>query len=335
MNKKNVYEIDEIGAYMSGEYISVSYGASVGEAMSELIRRAGETDNISMLYVLDEQKHLVGTIELKSLIMARQNDELEGIIDKQSPCFLYSDELEECIESFGEYDRDSVGVVDEDRHLLGIITSDAIIELIESEMDEDYARLAGLTAKEEAEESTSQSVKKRLPWLLILLILGMLVSSVVGVFEGVVAALPMVICFQSLVLDMAGNVGTQSLAVTIREITEENKSSGKKARLVLKEIKIGAFNGIFLGAVEFVFLGVYINIFKGCDIVTSFGISGCVGVSLIVAMIISGLVGCIVPILFDKINIDPAAASGPLITTVNDLVAVIAYYGMTYLLLIK
>ena len=166
-------------------------------------------------------------------------------------------------------------------------------------------------------------MKKRLPWLIALLFLGMAVSSVVGMFESIVAVLPIVICFQSLVLDMAGNVGTQSLAVTIRVLMDENLSGKKKIALLFKEMKIGFLNGASLAIMALVFLGVYIHLFKHYAWISSFLISGCVGISLIVAMVISSLVGTIIPMFFHKINIDPAVASGPLITTINDLVAVI------------
>ena len=202
-------------------------------------------------------------------------------------------------------------------------------------MGEDYAKLAGLTAEEDLQETTMQSMKKRLPWLIVLLFLGMAVSSVVGIFETVVAVLPIVICFQSLILDMAGNAGTQSLAVTIRVLMDENLTVTQKIGLVFKEIRVGLSGGLFLGTLAFVFIGLYIWLLKQNPAGTSFLISGCVGVSLLVAMIISSMVGTLIPLFFHKINIDPAVASGPLITTVNDFVAVITYYGLAWALLIN
>ena len=137
-----------------------------------------------------------------------------------------------------------------------------IIEAVDEEMGEDYAKLAGLTAEEDLKETTIESMKKRLPWLIILLFLGMGVSSVVGVFETVVAVLPVVMCFQSLILDMAGNVGTQSLAVTIRVLMDETLSTKQKLGLVVKEMRIGLCNGLFLGVLAFVFIGFYIWLLK-------------------------------------------------------------------------
>lgn len=160
------------------------------------------------------------------------------------------------------------------------------------------------------------------------------VSSVVGVFETVVAVLPVVMCFQSLILDMAGNVGTQSLAVTIRVLMDETLSTKQKFGLVVKEMRVGFCNGLFLGILAFVFIGCYIWLLKSNPITHAFVISSCVGFSLMTAMVISSMVGTLVPMFFHKIKIDPAVASGPLITTINDLVAVITYYGLAWLLLI-
>lgn len=161
------------------------------------------------------------------------------------------------------------------------------------------------------------------------------VSTVVGAFENVVAVLPIVICFQSLILDMAGNSGTQSLAVTIRVLMDEDLSAADKGTLIIKEAKVGFCNGILLGILALVCIGIYIYLFKGYEILSAFWVAACVGISLLLAMVISSIVGTLVPIFFHKIKVDPAVASGPLITTVNDLVAVITYYGLAWVLLIQ
>lgn len=228
----------------------------------------------------------------------------------------------------------AVPVLNEAGKLMGIITSSDVVELVDDEMSDDYAKLGGLTGEEDLRESVFESVKKRLPWLTALLFLGMLVSSVVGAFESVVAVLPVVICFQSMVLDMAGNVGTQSLAVTIRVLVDENLTVSKKFQLLWKEVRVGLLNGTILAVMELSFLGCYIHFFKGYAWNTALLLSGCVGASLVVAMVVSSLVGTLVPMLFHKIHIDPAVASGPLITTINDLVAVVVYYGLAMVVLI-
>ena len=328
------YDEDEIGSCMTTNYICIRKDMTIRQAMSELVKQAGENDNISTLYVVDENEHFYGAIDLKDLIIARETDELNGIISTSYPYVTDHEKIDNCIETIKDYAEDSLPVLTDNGKLIGILTAQDIVEAVDDELGEDYAKLAGLTAEEDLHEKTSTSIKKRLPWLIILLFLGMAVSSVVGVFETVVAVLPIVMCFQSLILDMAGNVGTQSLAVTIRVLVDETLTAKQKFNLVLKEMKVGFLNGLFLGILSFIFIGLYICVLKHYPMGHAFLISGCVGFSLMVAMVISSMVGTLIPMFFHKIKIDPAVASGPLITTVNDLVAVITYYGLAWLLLI-
>lgn len=328
------YDEDRIGSLITTNYICIPKTLDIRAAMHELIRQAGEHDNISTLYVMDESGKFSGAIDLKDLIIARQNDSLDALIIYSYPYLFADEKISDCIEKIKDYAEDSLPVLNQSRQIIGIITAQDVVEAVDDEMGEDYAKLAGLTAEEDLNETTGQSIKKRLPWLMILLVLGMLVSSVVGAFEGVVAILPIVICFQSMVLDMAGNVGTQSLAVTIRVLMDEELGAKEKRKLVAKESKAGMFNGLLLGALAVAFLGVYVRLFKGYAPAQAFLISFCVGVALLLSMIVSSLVGTLVPMFFKKIKVDPAVASGPLITTINDLVAVVIYYGLAWVLLI-
>ena len=328
------YDEDEIGSYMTTNFILIHNDLTVREAMRELVRQAGENDNISTIYVVDRQEQYYGAIELQDLIIAREHTELEDLISRSYPFVMDHEKISECIEKIKDYAEDSIPVLLEDRSIGGIITAQDIVEVVDDEMGDDYAKLAGLTAEEDLNETTGESIRKRLPWLVILLFLGMVVSAVVGVFESVVAVLPIVMCFQSLILDMAGNVGTQSLAVTIRVLMDEHLTTGQKVKLLFKEMKIGFFNGVILAVMALVFLGTYIHLFKGFALGYSLMISACVGVSLVGAMVVSSLVGTLTPIFFKKVGVDPAVASGPLITTINDLVAIVVYYGLVAVVLI-
>ena len=238
--------------------------------MNELVLQAEENDNISTIFVVEENGEFYGAIDLKDLITARSTTPLGDLIVTSFPYVYAYEETEDCIEKLKDYSENLIPVLDNKNKLLGVITSQSMIEAVDDQMGEDYARLAGLTAEEDLKEPLKKSMRKRLPWLLVLLGLGMLVSGVVGVFEKVIAQLTLIMAFQSLILDMAGNVGTQSLAVTIRVLTDENLTLGQKLHLVGKEIKV-----------------------------------------------------------------DPAVASGPLITTINDLAAVVTYYGMSRILLLN
>ena len=329
------FDEDEIGSRMTTNYIVIRENLTVKQAMSELVRQAEDNDNITTLFVVDENGEFYGAIDLKELIIARSTTELESLITTSFP-YVYANELiDDCIEKLKDYSESIIPVLDNTNRILGAITSQNIIEVVDDEMGEDYARLAGLTAEEDLNEPLLESMKKRLPWLLILLCLGMVVSSVVGVFEQVIAQLTIIMAFQSLILDMAGNVGTQSLAVTIRVLMDENLTIKQKGQLVTKEMRVGFSNGLLLGVISFIVVGLYIHFAKHKAMTFAFAVSGCIGASLLLAMLISSAVGTLVPLFFKKINVDPAVASGPLITTVNDLVAVVTYYGMSWILLIN
>lgn len=235
----NSYDEDEVGSLITTNYIRIRKDLSIRQAMHELVKQAGENDNITTLYVIDDSKRFCGAIDLKDLIIARENVPLDSLISYAYPYLMDHEKISESIEKIKDYAEDSLPVLNEDKRIVGIITAQDVVEAVDDELGEDYAKLAGLSAEEDLNETTKESIKKRLPWLIVLLFLGMGVSTVVGAFEGVVA------------------------------------------------------------------------------------------------IIISSLVGTLVPLLFHKVKIDPAVASGPLITTVNDLVAVITYYGLAWLFLIE
>ena len=168
----------------------------------------------------------------------------------------------------------------------------------------------------------------------MLLGLSMCVSTVTSLFEGVIAQLAIIVSFQSVILGMSGNVGTQSLAVTIRLLMDENLETRQKIGMIFREMRIGFSNGLILGILSFLLIGAYLCLAKGKSPEYAFAISLCAGIALLMAMTISSIVGTSVPMFFSKIHVDPAVASGPLITTVNDLIGVVTYYGVAWLLLI-
>ena len=329
------FDDEEIGSRMTTNYIEIRENLTVKQAMTELVSQAAKNDNISTIFMVTADHTFYGAMDLKDLITARQDTRLEDLIVTSYP-YVYGHELiDDCIEKLKDYSENSIPILDNDNKLLGVITSQSIVDLVDDEMGEDYAMFAGLTAEEDLKEPLKESMKKRLPWLLVLLALGTVVSSVVGVFEQVVSQLTIIMCFQSLILDMAGNVGTQSLAVTIRVLMDESLTAKQKFELVFKEMKIGLCNGGVLGLMSFALIGLYIYIIKGKTLIFAYAVSGCIGLSLLLAMLISSAVGTCIPLFFKKIHIDPAVASGPLITTINDLVAVISYYGLSWIFLIE
>ena len=329
------FDEDEIGSKMTTNYIAIPEGLGVRQAMHELINQAAENDNVSTIYVIDEDETLLGAIDLKDLIRAREGSSLDDIIMTSYPYVYATDLIDECIERIKEYGEDSIPVLDSENKLKGVLTAQDLAQLIEDEIGEDYAMLAGLTSEEDLKEPVFKSIGKRLPWLVVLFGLGLFVSSIVGLFEEVVSSLTLIVSFQSLILGMAGNVGTQSLAVTIRMLMDENLTGKQKLHLITKEARVGLCNGLILGLLSFLLIGSYLYLLKGETLTIAFSVALCTGIALLVAMFLSSIFGTAVPILFKKLKIDPAVASGPFITTINDLVAVITYYGLAWILLIN
>ena len=329
------YDLEELGSLMTTNFIKLNILYTVKQAMRELIRQSEDNDNIDTLYVVDSNNLYCGVVDLRDLIKARDSDKFNELVITSYPAVYDHEKISDCLEEIRSYSENSIPVLDEGKHLLGVITATDIIETVDEEISEDYAKLGGLSAQEDLHEPLFESMKKRLPWLAALLVLGIGVSAVVGIFENVVKEIAIIVCFQSLVLDMAGNVGTQSLAVTIRVLMDEEISAKEKFQLIFKEVRVGFFNGLLLGTASLIFIGLYIYLFKHYPLAFSFGVSACVGTALLTAMLISSLVGTVVPILFDRIHVDPAVASGPFITTINDLVAVVSYYGLAWVLLLN
>lgn len=335
----DAYAEEVIGSYMSDNYIVVGKEYTIKQAMSKLVMDAGEHDNIATIYVVEENNKYYGAISLRDLIVARKDEKLLDLCMTSYPSFYDDEEMSDCLNRLKDYAEDSIPVISRNGTLLGVITSDDVVDAVDEEMSDDYAKLGGLSESEELDESTFVSIKKRIPWLLILLFLGLIVSSVIGLFEGVIASLPAIVFFQSMILDMSGNVGTQSLAVTIRNLTNEEIKGKKILKNVLKEIRVGFVNGLIIGVVGFLFVIAFLSI-RHQEIVAGNGylfsdtmkVAVIISSSLLVAMTLSSFVGTIFPIVLNKMHIDPAVASGPFITTINDVIAVLIYYGLTYLL---
>ena len=331
----NSYEEDEFGGYMSTNFIAISRDATVKSAMRALVEQAAENDNIHTIFVTDAGR-FYGAIELTALIVARSETSLEDLICTTFPFVNDKDSISDNVERLRGYSEDLIPVLSvKDGTLLGVITAKDLTEIVDAQRGDDYAKLAALSGEDEPDEPLLSSIKKRAPWLIVLLFMGLAVSAVVGLFEGVVAQLPMIVAFQSLILGMAGNVGTQSLAVTVRAIgTSEEFRIRKQLGTVFRETRVALLNGVVLGLISFLIVGVYLGAFGDYSFGFTLAVAGCVGGSMCFAMTVSGFTGAMIPITLYRFGVDPAVASGPLITTVNDLVAVVSYYGLALSLLL-
>ena len=336
----NRYKEDELGSKMTNNYIIISKDNTIRSAMKSVIAQAADNDNVAIIYVEDECNKYYGAIDLRDLIISREKDDLLSIIKQNYPSFYATENISDILIKLTEYGQDSYPVLNENDEVIGAFTYEDVIEELEEEMKEDYAKLAGLTEEEDLDESVFQSVKKRIPWLAVLLFLSFMVSMLISRFEGVVSTIPMIVFFQSLILGMAGNTGTQSLAVTIRLLSDEEISGKDVLKTIFKEIRVGFLNGLILGILGFTFVFGFISITKqpirnnAFSYVDAIEVASIVGFSLLFAMTFSCVVGSLIPIIFKKIKIDPAVASGPFITTLIDVIAVLIYYTLATILFI-
>ncbi len=329
----SAYSEDLIGSLMTTDFVCFNKSLTVKQAMNELIKQAGDTENISTIYVTEENGTFYGAIKLRDLFIARSTTPLDDIILTSFPYFYANSETSESLPKIKEYDEESLPVLDADNRLIGALTSNDVLEAVEEEIQEDYAKLAGLTQEEDLQENLFKSVFKRLPWLIALLGLSFLVSALIGTFDAVIALLPLIVFFQPMILGMSGNSGTQSLGVTVRSLSDGETGKTALSR-IFKEVRICFINGFLLAIISLILLTAYIVLFKAIGFSTAITTSACISISLLVSMTVSGFCGSAIPMLFKKIGIDPATASGPFITTLNDLISALTYYGLATLLLL-
>lgn len=316
------YEEKTAGSIMTTEYISVLKTMTAKEVMQQMKREAPVAETIYYTYVLDEQKRLVGVLSLRDLIIADEDAVIESIMSENVVSVSVGRDQEEIAQMMRDYDFLAVPVIDFQSHLLGIITVDDIMDVMDEEASEDYSKFAGLVDFDGSTTSPIASAKKRLPWLIILLFLGLLTASLIDSFEATLEQISIMAIFIPLIAGMAGNAGTQSLAVAVRGLaTGEFGRDTKKFKMIMKELATGLLIGVTCGIV--VVLIVYV--WKGPD---NLFLGVLVGITIFATLIVANLSGALIPLLMDRLNIDPAVASGPFITTLNDIISVIIYFGL-------
>ena len=324
------YEEDVAASIMSTEYFTVFIDDPIKEATNKVITLSDDNDFIDTIFVINKQKRLLGIIDIKDLIIARGNVSIKEIMDSEFHFVYEDDSIETAILRIKDYDRNAIPVINADHEMLGIITADDVFDELIEDIDHDYQRMALL----DNHESTSTAwvrTKQRLPWLLIAVVLNLIIVSFLTVFEATIAQVVALVFFQPLILDSAGNIGTQSLAVTILGFHREEFDHKKMPkRHLLKEAFIGIINSFLAAVTSFILVYGFLS-FVPTGNQDPKMVAFVVMISLFFSMAISALMGALVPVLLDRMDIDPAAASGPLMTTINDIVALFIYFGVATL----
>lgn len=313
------YEEKTAGSIMTTEYVSFMENKTKKTILQEMKELAPDAETIYYTYVLDENKKLSGVLSLRNLIVA-EDDELVGdIMSGNIVSVPVGMDQEEVAKMIRDYDFLALPVVDFQNHLLGIITVDDILDVMDEEASDDYSKLAAVSDIDMPATSPFKAAKLRLPWLIILLFLGMITASLIGSFEETLEQVPIVAIFIPLIAGMAGNAGTQSLAVAVRGIAMGNYGKEAHLKFMLREITTGVFVGGVCGIVVILMIFFWKgNIFLGI----------LVGIAILATLTVATLSGALIPIVMDKLKIDPAVASGPFITTLNDITSVIIYFGL-------
>ncbi|RDI47749.1 magnesium transporter [Falsibacillus pallidus] len=313
------YEEYTAGSIMTTEFISIAANQTVRSAMYILKKEAPNAETIYYVYVVDDEKRLVGVISLRDLIISDDDTMISEIMYTRVMAVSAAEDQEQVAKKMKDYDFLAVPVVDFQRHLLGIITVDDIIDVLDEEASDDYSKLAGVSDVDTLDKNPFSAAKKRLPWLIVLLFLGMFTASLIGRFEETLSKVAILAVFIPLIGGMSGNTGTQALAVVVRGIATGDLERESKWKLLLRELGTGLITGTTCGII--VMLVVYL--WQG-----EFFLGILVGISILASLIVATLAGALVPLLMHRLKIDPAVASGPFITTINDIISILIYFGI-------
>lgn len=326
------YDEDTAGSMMNSNYLQVNMGADVKDAMRIVVKEAPDAETIDTIFVVDSSGNLKGTLDLKKLIVTKSPRTVDDIMTTHFQAVEVNDSAEAVVKQIRNYGTYVMPVLDKGL-LKGIITMDDAFDALSDVVEEDYAKLAGITDSEEQDENVGVSIKKRIPWLIILLFLDVVVSLIISGFGDVIQKLPILVFFQAAVLGLAGNCGTQALAVSVRRISMDHLNTKKAVFKHLgKELSLGMLTGLVLGIVSFALVTAMLYIKNDFDI-DPIRVGLVLGIAILVSVTVSNLFGAIIPIIFYKCKVDPAVASGPFITTINDIVVVLLYFTIAMVIL--
>lgn len=331
LNMLKEYDENMAGSLMSTNFIAIDGQMDVKEAMKHLIKCASDLEVIDPLFVCNKGE-LIGFIDLKDLIIARSPNKIVDIMNPSVISCEVTCDKSIAIKKIKDYDINALPIT-KDKILVGVITADDAIDEVIEDIKEDSLNLVGVNTDTKDETNIFKSMLKRLPWLICLLVASLLISNITSNFEEVIVQVTVFAFFQSLVFDMAGNAGTQSLAVTVRNISRHEMDTKKGVLKHLgKEFLTALFTSILLGILSFIMCFVYLLIVKD-ETVVKWLVSLIISGALMISLLVTELLGAIIPLFFYKIKIDPAVASGPLITTLSDTISIIVYFGLASILL--
>lgn len=317
------YDEDTAGALMAKELVRVNENWTVTQCVKEMRAQAEEVTRVHSIYVVDENEKLIGRLSLKDLLMASPRAHISTVYIPKVDYVKVDEDIDEVARVMQKYDLEAIPVVDENKVLLGRITIDDIVDVIKEEAEKDYQLAAGITQDVEASDSILELTRARLPWLFLGLIGGLGAFLIMEGFQESFTKYAVLFFFTPLIAAMAGNVGVQSSAIIVQGLANDDVKGSINNRLI-KEMLLAALNGCILALFLFLFVWGYTT-----EITKALAIS----VSLVAVIIVAGLIGTFVPLFLNKRGIDPAIATGPFITTSNDIFGILIYFWIAKLIL--
>lgn len=321
------YDEDSAGGLMAKELIRVKETWTVAGCVREMRRQAEEVTRVHSIYVVTKEDVLIGRLSLKDLLTSDTKTKISEIYIPKVDSVHVHDDGEDVAKLMQKYDLEAIPVVDDEKKLLGRITIDDIVDFIRDEAKEDYQLAAGITQEVEADDSIIELTRARLPWLFLGLIGGVGAATIMGGFEDILEDYALLFFYTPLIAAMAGNVGVQSSAIIVQGLANDDVKGSISNRL-LKEMALAALNGLLLGLALFAFTALWYRN-EPDSLHTALAIS----ISLFAVIIMAGIIGTFIPLFLNKRGIDPAIATGPFITTSNDIFGILIYFWIAKLIL--
>lgn len=318
------YPPETAGRIMTNRFVWIRSYYTVREAVDKLKTFAEFAESINYLYVVDEERKLVGVVSYRDLLLADINEKINSIMYERVISVSVITDQEVVARMTERYDFLAIPVVDEGNMLVGIVTVDDIIDVVIKEANEDIEKLSASGKSIDFDTKTFVAAARRLPWLILLLFIGLISGRIISSFEDTLQQVVAIAFFMPMIAGMTGNTGTQSLAVVVRGLISHDIDKGVIFRLIARELGVGVTIGITCA----ILISIIAYIWQG-----SFILGAVVGVSLFFTLIIGTLAGTIIPLILFRLNIDPAVASGPLITTINDIFSLLTYFGIATMFL--
>jgi len=313
------YPEDTAGGIMALEFVAVKADASVKDAIDTIREKREEVENLYYIWVVDDLGKLVGVISLKDLVLEPTDRKISDIMNPEVISVHVDTDQEEVARLVKKYDLVAIPVVGDDQRLAGRITHDDIIDVIEEEADEDISLMAGVIDQEIAEESTLKISKARLPWLIAGLFGGIIAAAVINQFESSLEKVLALSFFFPVIMAMGGSTGTQAATIVVRGLATGDISLMNIGKRLWMEMRVALVNALVCGILLALIVGTWVS---------DYGLGSVVGLALVLIIVNAGVIGSAVPMALKKWNIDPALATGPFVTTSNDILSLLIYLGL-------